>query len=121
MVPSEKELLVDGRKVVGSAQKRGRRAFLQHGSVPLTIDYQALARATADAGADLAGYRRAFAGLADLRPGLGAEEVRRHLALGFAQQFPGPWEDRPLSAEERARAVELARERYSTEAWTRRC
>jgi len=29
------ELEVDGRKLVGSAQKRGRTAFLQHGSIPV--------------------------------------------------------------------------------------
>jgi len=121
LVPSEKEILVDGRKVVGSAQRRGQRAFLQHGAVPLTLDYEALARATADPEADLALYRRAFAGLADLRPGLGAEEVRRHLSLGFSQQFPGPWEDRPLEEDERSRAAALVRERFGTEAWTRRC
>lgn len=121
MVPSEKELLVDGRKVVGSAQKRGERAFLQHGSVPLTLDYEALARATADPQADLAAYRRAFAGLADLRPGLEEEDLRHHLKLGFSQQFPGAWEERSLEEYELAQAARLVEERYGRDDWTRRC
>jgi len=37
-VPSHFELLVDGRKICGSAQVRSRRAFLQHGSLLLTFD-----------------------------------------------------------------------------------
>jgi lipoate-protein ligase A len=38
--------MVDGRKIVGSAQRRIRRSFLQHGSMPITCDRQALALAT---------------------------------------------------------------------------
>lgn len=121
MVSSEKEILVEGRKVVGSAQMRGQRAFLQHGAIPLKLDYEALAFATADQGADLAAYRRAFAGLADLRPGLDAEALRHHLKLGFSEQFPGPWEDTPLTEEEHRAAAALAASRYETDSWTRRC
>lgn len=36
---SSHELTVRGRKVAGSAQRRTRRGFLQHGSIPLTLDY----------------------------------------------------------------------------------
>jgi len=44
--PSRYELTVGGRKVVGSAQRRVRRSFLQHGSMPISCDRQTLARAT---------------------------------------------------------------------------
>ena len=44
--PSRYELMVDGRKIVGSAQRRLRRGFLQHGSMPITCDRDLLARAT---------------------------------------------------------------------------
>jgi lipoate-protein ligase A len=43
---SRYELTVDGRKVAGSAQRRLRRGFLQHGSIPLTCDREKLARVT---------------------------------------------------------------------------
>lgn len=36
----------DGRKVVGSAQRRLRRSFLQHGSMPISCERELLARAT---------------------------------------------------------------------------
>jgi lipoate-protein ligase A len=44
--PSRYELMVSGKKIVGSAQRRVRRSFLQHGSMPITIDFEALAKAT---------------------------------------------------------------------------
>src|SRR5207244_10788664 len=44
--PSRYELMVDGRKIVGSAQRRVRRSFLQHGSMPITCNRETLARAT---------------------------------------------------------------------------
>src|SRR6187399_495983 len=44
--PSRYELTVDGRKVVGSAQRRIKNSFLQHGSMPITCDREALAQAT---------------------------------------------------------------------------
>jgi len=37
-VPSKNELLVDGRKICGSAQVRRRGGFLQHGSLLLSFD-----------------------------------------------------------------------------------
>lgn len=43
---SRYELAVGGRKISGSAQRRLRRAFLQHGSMPMTLDRGTLARAT---------------------------------------------------------------------------
>ncbi|GAB4111102.1 MAG: lipoate--protein ligase family protein [Acidobacteriota bacterium] len=49
---SRHELLVEGRKIAGSAQRRLRRAFLQHGSIPLQIDYPLMA--------DLLGCSEAF-------------------------------------------------------------
>lgn len=42
--PAQYELLVDGCKVAGCAQKRLGGAFLQHGSLPLDIDLERLAR-----------------------------------------------------------------------------
>lgn len=43
---SRYELAVGGRKIAGSAQRRLRRAFLQHGSMPVSLDRTLLARAT---------------------------------------------------------------------------
>ena len=45
--PSRYELLSGGLKIVGSAQRRLRRSFLQHGSIPLRVNYPQMARALA--------------------------------------------------------------------------
>lgn len=34
------DLTVGGQKIGGNAQRRGRRAILQHGSIPLTLDWE---------------------------------------------------------------------------------
>ena len=44
--PSRYELMVKGRKIVGSAQRRLRHGFLQHGSMLITCNRKLLARAT---------------------------------------------------------------------------
>jgi lipoate-protein ligase A len=44
--PSRYELMVGGRKIVGSAQRRIRYSFLQHGSMPITCNRERLAQAT---------------------------------------------------------------------------
>jgi lipoate-protein ligase A len=37
--PTPNEVEVNGKKIIGSAQKRDKEALLQHGSIPLTMDY----------------------------------------------------------------------------------
>src|ERR1700722_2596323 len=64
--PSRYELMVDGRKIAGSAQRRLRRSFLQHGSMPLTVDRESLAHATRLHDVPL--LERERAGIAELLP-----------------------------------------------------
>lgn len=37
--PTPHEIEIGGKKIVGSAQKRDKNALLQHGSIPITMDY----------------------------------------------------------------------------------
>src|SRR6266571_842046 len=64
--PSRYELMVDGRKIVGSAQRRVRRSFLQHGSMPITCNRDNLARATGST--DSAPLLMEMAGVAEFLP-----------------------------------------------------
>lgn len=95
-VPTKDEILIRGRKVVGSAQRRGKRAFLQHGAIPLSLDYEALLAATGRAGEDPSPYRASFAGLRDFLPGLTADALREALLEGFRRTFEAPRERQPL-------------------------
>lgn len=38
------ELLISGKKICGNAQKRGKKSFLQHGSIPIDIDTRVFSR-----------------------------------------------------------------------------
>ena len=44
--PTPNEIEIDGKKIVGSAQKRNNKALLQHGSIPISVDYQLYASGT---------------------------------------------------------------------------
>jgi lipoate-protein ligase A len=61
--PSRYELMVNGRKIAGSAQRRVRNSFLQHGSMPITFNYEALALATRVRDAEM--LEREMAGVAE--------------------------------------------------------
>src|SRR5438128_1309588 len=88
---SRYELMVDGRKIAGSAQRRVRGSFLQHGSMPITCDREVLARATGRPDSTI--LEQEMAGLAELhtaRPSL--EQLRsaftRACQTHFPAQFP---------------------------------
>ncbi len=84
--PSRYELMVDGRKVVGSAQRRVRSSFLQHGSMPITCNYKELALATRLQ--DIAVLRREMAGLAEFLPQRPMiERLRSALIRAFQDYF----------------------------------
>jgi len=84
--PSRYELTVGGRKVVGSAQRRIRRSFLQHGSMPISCDREALARATRMA--ETESLYREMAGIAEFLPQRPAvSELTRIFVASFEATF----------------------------------
>ena len=110
------EITVGGRKLVGSAQRRARDAFLQHGSILLESHGDLLARLLR-AGGD-AGPEATMAGLADLlRPCPSRGEIVAAVAAGCS----AAWGVRLLpggpTAEEAAIARELADFRYGAVSW----
>jgi lipoate-protein ligase A len=44
--PTANEIEIAGKKIIGSAQKRDNKALLQHGSIPITMDFERYARGT---------------------------------------------------------------------------
>ena len=84
--PSRYELTVGGRKIVGSAQRRLRRGFLQHGSMPIGCDREKLARATRMP--DPGPLYEEMAGIAEflaVRPSI--ERLAEALTAGFESRF----------------------------------
>jgi lipoyl(octanoyl) transferase len=102
------ELVVGGHKIIGSAQKRGRRAFLQHGSIPCAYDWPLQAGSMRARVEDLQQVMTSIgAHVPDLPP---YRDLAAAFARGFEEVFHlGPF-DPPAEfdpAEERlARALE---------------
>lgn len=78
---SRYELACNGRKIVGSAQRRLRRAILQHGSMPLEIDYPRMAHVL---GTEATTLRRR---MVSIREAAGREVGREELAAAVRQAF----------------------------------
>jgi len=86
MSPARYELTAGGRKIVGSAQRRLRRSFLQHGSMPIHCDREKLARATLMQ--DAAPLYLEMAGLAEFLPQAPTiAEFSNALIAGFQDRF----------------------------------
>lgn len=111
--PAPGEVVLGGRKLVGSAQVRMDGALLQHGSVILRGDQSALAR--------LAGGEVDPFPPATLEEAVGPVDWRdaaAALGRGMALALGGSWNEGGATAAEEARARELEAERYATDAWT---
>jgi lipoate-protein ligase A len=110
------ELEVDGRKLVGSAQRRQGAGFLQHGSVMLGARPDRLAHV-------FPAERDPLGGMTTLEAVLGRRpafaEVAEALADGFREAHGLALRPGGLAPGEVARMETLASDRYSTEAWTR--
>lgn len=110
------ELEVDGRKLVGSAQRRQGAAFLQHGAIMLGADPGRLRRV-------FPGARDPLADMTTLEAVLGRrpsfDAVAEALAEGFRVAHALTLEPGGLSGEETGLAARLEREKYTTDDWTR--
>ena len=109
------ELEVEGKKLVGSAQRRQGAAFLQHGAIMLGADPARLRRVFPGAGDPLEGMTTLEAALGR-RPSF--DEAVAALTAGFRQAHGLALEEGGLSAEETDLAGSLARDKYGTHDWT---
>ncbi|HSW10551.1 MAG TPA: radical SAM protein [Bacillota bacterium] len=112
--PAAHELLLEGRKVVGSAQVRRGGVLLQHGSMLLGFSPERHARFLARA--DLARLRRRATGIGDAAGRrVTWEEAARAFAAGFARGLDITLVEGSLTPEELRLAGELV-EDYRVEA-----
>jgi lipoate-protein ligase A len=124
--PSNYEITVSGKKIIGSAQARRREGILQHGSFPLFGDLTRITSALCFP--DEASRTKAAARLLD--HATTAEEILGHplswdtaaevFILGFQQALNLELDPEELTPGELARAAELAEEKYAHSVWTRR-
>jgi lipoate-protein ligase A len=118
-VPSTYEITVAGKKLVGSAQARRKEGVLQHGSLPLTGDLTRILHCLAfpdEAARARAGVRlleRATTVEAALGHSVTWDQAAQAFVEAFAARLDLDWMRGELSAGERRRAEQLAREKYS--------
>ncbi|MBN1938291.1 MAG: hypothetical protein JW843_01800 [Candidatus Aminicenantes bacterium] len=114
--PAADEIEIEGRKLIGSAQKRIGSRFLQHGSIPLEGDDGLLG--------PVARWRETAPqrGMTCLSEALGRtvafEEAAEALAAGLAGQWSVSFRPHALGPEARAEVEALRRRKYATDAWT---
>ena len=119
-IPSDYEITVGGRKLMGSAQMRAQSVVLQHGTLPLYGDITRICSLLA-AHPDPARVR---ARAATIEEALGRTvawgETADVMAAGFAEALNLSFEPAALTDKERIWAEELRSEKYAAEQWTRR-
>ena len=121
--PVPGEILVDGSKLVGSAQWRHDGALLQHGSLLLRDEQGTMEalRSRGTPGASESAWRARSSGAVGLAGVMGAlpplDVLIRALTRGFVREFGLSVESGGLEPAERARAAELE-SRYRSRAWT---
>jgi lipoate-protein ligase A len=111
--PVTGEVMIGGRKLVGSAQVRMGRNLLQHGSVILRGDQSALDRLRGSTD-----YGPHPATVAQSLEQASWERVAEALATGLRVALGGRWGQGGYEPAEEDGAGRLATERYATEAWT---
>lgn len=121
-LPSDYEITLGGRKLVGSAQARQQGVVLQHGTILLHADADAWAQVLrlpeSLTAAALSQRLIALDEALGFLPSF--EVVVAALIRGFEQSCQIRFEPGDLSSAEEARAAELVRERYANPTWTAR-
>lgn len=110
--PTPHEIEVAGRKIVGSAQKRDKLALLQHGSIPLRMDYDLYAGGANFPAAALRTSMTTWGDISAREP----RELREALVDSFRGFCGGDLAPLTFSAEDERRIGEL-REKYASDAW----
>lgn len=114
--PARNEVEVNGKKAIGSAQKRSGSCFLQHGSIPLVKEVDLLAaisRGLDPARAD------SITSLSDeLGKPVSYDQAVAYLIEGFKQQFQADFSVRRFKPEEVKIIERIETRKYASWSWT---
>jgi lipoate-protein ligase A len=125
-VPSNYEITVSGKKLVGSAQARRKEGVLQHGTFPLFGDLTRIIQALqfADDAKRLRAQERLLERATTAEAVLGAPLTWEAAAGAYIQAFQEALnlelQPQELTSKELARAQSLLEEKYANPQWTRR-
>lgn len=125
-VPSNYEITVNGKKLIGSAQARRKDGLLQHGALPLYGDLTRIINALnfPDPAAVEKAKQRLLAHATTVESELGSaitwEQASQAFQDAFSQALNLDLEPADLTEKELARAKELVNEKYAHPSWTER-
>lgn len=104
LAPNREEIMVGGRKLVGSAQKRQGRSVLQHGSIPLSCAFRQLPHyqkvETEERRALVELLQTKCTCVAELLPDFSEQDIVAALKQGFAEVLSFEMVEEPWSGEE---------------------
>lgn len=128
--PSWYELVVEGRKIAGSAQTRSRGVILQHGSILLEMDVEQLFSMLEFSNERVkerlkASFRTKAVAIGDICRSMGRapvtyEEAETAFRAGIAEGLGIVLEDGELTPYERELAAQLSEEKYANDEWNLR-
>lgn len=114
--PAQDEIEINGKKLIGSAQRRIGRRFLQHGSIPLLADDGALARVSLGEGGE-AGARMTSLSDATGRP-MTFDEAVLNFVEGISEYFRVNFVPKNFDGQDIASIQQIQRGRYGNRDWT---
>ena len=104
-----------GKKIIGSAQVRGRNSCLQQGSIPLDDSFQEITRIVKDTATENQGCTSLSQ---ELKRQVTREEAEEAFRSAFAEQLPLSRDE--LTEEEVGMAEEILHRKYAREEWNHR-
>ena len=110
--PTPNELEIQGKKIVGSAQKRNKHALLQHGSIPISMDYHLYAAGTRSRANII---KRSMTTLNEVSDKTKAE-LSQALVESFQAFIRQPLEPFEFNREEKKTIAEIE-SKYNSEEW----
>jgi len=115
--PARNEVEIEGKKIIGSAQKRVGSCFIQHGSIPLVKELELLA---AISPALDASRQEKITSLSDeLDRQISYEEGADFIIKGFKDYFNFQARELCLGSEELAIIQQIETRKYANPEWTR--
>ena len=119
---SNYEIGINGKKLVGSAQRRTSGALLQHGAIMIKIDYNRILKVFGENGeSDKENIFKIGEKITSLSENMemapNVEEIKKAIISGFEKAIGISLVFEPLSAEELYYIEKLTDEKYSKEEW----
>lgn len=114
--PAQNEIEVNGKKLIGSAQKRKGIYFLQHGSIPIEEDESLLGKVS------FFDKKKERIHMTSLQTALNRKiyfnEAVKYLSRGFAEYFRINLKPRTLTDSEKATIEDIRQQKYGNPNWT---